>query len=258
QVLFVEKDAPATAISIGYPYDLQRRHPDYWPMLLANHWFGEHRTFYGRLMNAMRVDRGLNYGDYSYIESYRQGHRTRYALPNILRRGQFFSIWIRPVEAANSHFALRQALRELTRLALQGIPEKDFATAKRHLLNYSKLWNQGLQQRLGMAMDDALTGTDVYISRIESELARMTLDDVNAAIKRHLQADNVKVAMVCSNARNLAEAIFVNAQSPIVYASGSAPEGVLEKDLIIQDYPLRVTDVEIIPADEIFRTRAMK
>src|SRR5467141_4810535 len=103
--------APATAISIGFPIGVTRADKDFYALLVANSYLGEHRTFNGRLMNTMRGDRGLNYGDYSYTEIFIQDGGSTFPLTNIPRRQQFFSIWIRPVPPVNALFALRQATR---------------------------------------------------------------------------------------------------------------------------------------------------
>src|SRR5262249_13225389 len=113
EVTMVEKPSPTAAISIGAPLDVTRADRDFSALLVANSWLGEHRTFNGRLMNVMRAARGLNYGDYSYVETFIQEGGSTFPLTNIPRRQQTFSIWIRPVMRANAAFALRQAMREL-------------------------------------------------------------------------------------------------------------------------------------------------
>ena len=54
ELLLVEKDAIATAISIGFPIDITRADDEFYALMVANSYFGEHRTFNGRLMNQMR------------------------------------------------------------------------------------------------------------------------------------------------------------------------------------------------------------
>ncbi|MBD3335897.1 MAG: insulinase family protein [Candidatus Eisenbacteria bacterium] len=257
EVFLVDKDAPAAAISMGFPVDFDRRMESYWPLYLFQHWFGEHRTFYGRLMNVMRVQRGLNYGDYAYIENFIQDHWTRLPRPNILRRGQMFSIWIRPVVPENAHFAVRQALRELELAVANGIPARDFETAKRHAGNYAKLRSQTLHRRLGNAMDDAILGIGDFNDRLEAALAEMTAEDVRQALQKHLTAENVKVAIVAPGAGELGEALAANEVSPITYATETAPAEILQEDEVIQSYPLDVTEVEIAPAKTLFRERGM-
>ncbi len=64
----VEKQTGSVGINFGFPLPITRADADYYPLMVANSLLGEHRTFNGRLMNELRANRGLNYGDYSYIE----------------------------------------------------------------------------------------------------------------------------------------------------------------------------------------------
>ena len=75
--MIIQKDNRATAVSFGYPIDVTRADKDYYALLVANSYLGEHRTFNGVLMNHLRGDRGLNYGDYSYIENFIQDGGSR-------------------------------------------------------------------------------------------------------------------------------------------------------------------------------------
>ena len=58
----------------------------------------------------MREKRGLNYGDYAYIEYFPLGMYLMEPPPNVARSQQIFQIWIRPVEPPTAKFALRLAL----------------------------------------------------------------------------------------------------------------------------------------------------
>ena len=122
QLLIVEKEARANAISIGRPLAITRKDPDFYPLTVARSYLGEHRTFNGVLMNHLREMRGLNYGDYAYVENFIQDGWTTFPLPNIPRRQQHFEIWLRPVPPHNSLFALRAALYETDKLIRDGIP----------------------------------------------------------------------------------------------------------------------------------------
>jgi zinc protease len=92
QVIVVEKDARANAISIGRPISITRSDPDFYPLTVARSYLGEHRTFNGVLMIRLREIRGLNYGDYAYVENFIQDGWTTFPLPNIGRRQQHFEI----------------------------------------------------------------------------------------------------------------------------------------------------------------------
>ena len=63
-------------------------------------------------------------------------------MPNVPRRHQYFSIWIRPVAPENAHFALRGAIFYLRRLVEDGMSEADFEGMREYIMSYSKLWAQ--------------------------------------------------------------------------------------------------------------------
>ena len=54
----------------GHPIDVTRPHPDFAALWLARAWLGEHRASNGRLFQRLREIRGLNYGDYAYVEAF--------------------------------------------------------------------------------------------------------------------------------------------------------------------------------------------
>jgi zinc protease len=254
EILLVEKPAPATAISIGHPLHITRADSDFYALMIANSYLGEHRTFNGRLMNVMRGDRGLNYGDYSYIENFIQDGGSTFPRPNIPRSQQFFSIWIRPVAAHNALFALRQATRELMLLIDHGLSREDFERTRTFLLNYSKLWTQSLSRRLGYRMDSEFYGTVFILDRIEKELPRLKVEDVNAAVKRHLDPRNLKVAIVTENATTLKAALLAGVPTPITYQTPTTREDLLEEDKQIESYPLPINQerVRIVQARDLF------
>jgi len=254
EVLFVEKPAATTAISIGFPIGVTRSDKDFYALMVANSYLGEHRTFNGRLMNKMRGDRGLNYGDYSYIENFIQDGGSTFPVPNIPRRQQFFSIWIRPVADQNAPFALRQAIRELKLLVEGGLSAQDFEASRKFVLNYSRLWTQDLSRRLGYQMDSEFYGTKFFIDRIQDELTGLKLEDVNAAVKRHLQASNLAVAMVTANAAAMKETLLSGRPTPITYQTPTTSEALLKEDKEIESFPLPINRerVRIVKPQELF------
>jgi zinc protease len=253
-VTVVEKPtAEATAVSLGFPLEISRGDEDFYPLLVANTYLGDHRTFNGVLMNELRAKRGLNYGDYSYIEAFRQDGGSTFALPNIPRRQQFFSIWIRPVAPENAHFALRGAIFHLRRLVDRGMTAEEFQAMREYLTSYSKLWVQSLDRRLGYQLDSRFYGTGFYIDEIEKRLAPMTVDDVNRAVKKHLDRWDFRVAMVASNAAELASAVKENRKSPVAYQTSGASEEVLAEDGEIEVLNLPIESVKVVPVAEAFQ-----
>src|SRR5206468_7300127 len=101
EVEILEKDTRATAISFGFPIDVTRAHPDFAALSVARAWLGEHRIASGRLYQRIREVRGMNYGDYAYIEAFPRGVYQFFPDPNVARSRQMFEIWIRPVVPGN-------------------------------------------------------------------------------------------------------------------------------------------------------------
>ena len=254
ELLIVEKQSIATAISIGFPLDITRSEDDFFALLVANSYFGEHRTFNGLLMNKMRGERGLNYGDYSYIENFIQDGGSRFPVANIPRRQQFFSIWIRPVPHHNAHFALKQALYELRMLVEDGITEQDFEITREFLLNYSNLYVQTSNRRLGYMMDSHFYESNYYINEIQARLPLLTVDVVNAAINRHLQYKNLAVAVVTTNASEFRDKLLTNDLSTPRYNT-QVSDQILSEDEKIISYELAINpdSLQIVPVEELFR-----
>ena len=255
ELTVVTKPTRAWAISIGQPIAVTRADDDFYPLFLANSYFGEHRTFNGVLMNAMRSERGLNYGDYSYVESFVQDGASTFPLPNTPRRAQAFTIWIRPVAPAHAHFAIRQAMRELARLVEDGLTAEAFEETRSFLLHYSRLWAQTPARRLGFALDGAFYGRKPLIDELALRLPALTRADVNAALRRHLRADSAFVAVVADpeGAPEFLERFAGNAPSPIAYDTETKPE-VLEEDREIAVFPLNASGnrARLVPAEAMF------
>ncbi len=254
EVLIIEKPALATAISIGYPIDVTRADADFYALMVARSYLGEHRTFTGRLMNIMRELRGLNYGDYAYIENFVQDGGSTYAVPNIPRRQQHFEIWLRPVRPENAPFALRQAIRELDRLVRTGLTLQEFENTRTYLLNYSRLWAQSQSRRLGTLMDARFYGFDDYLERVQRELKGLTVERVNAAVRAHLRSDRLALAMVTGRAAELKETLLSGRPTPIVYQTPTTDDALLREDEAIASFPLRLDParVRVVPAGEMF------
>ncbi len=247
----VEKSTGSVGIHFGYPIPVTRAHPDYYALLVANSFLGEHRTFHGRLMQQLRGKRGLNYGDYSYIEYYYSPPTTNNPTPNVPRRQQYFSVWVRPVVPNTAHFALRNAIYEVERLAERGMTREEFELTRDYLLNYSKLWAQTLPDRLGFLMDSRFYGTGYYIDEIDERLRSLTLEEVNAAIRRYLQADDFQAVLVTDGAAALKQALAADQPSPMVYNAPPDAE-VAEEDKRIEGLPVAPDVIRIVPVDTLF------
>ncbi|MDH7512097.1 MAG: pitrilysin family protein [Clostridiales bacterium] len=254
EFLIADKQTPATAISMGFPVSISRSDDDFFALWIAGSHFGEHRQHVSLLFQKIREERGQNYGDYAYIEHFIQG-RDKFPATNYCRQQQYFSIWIRPLANSNRHFVIRQALRELRRLVEEGIPEERFELVRTYLLNYTRLYAQTLDERLGWQMDSHYYGYKDFLAEVQTRLPKLTREDVNRAIKKYLNFNNLHIAVITQDGESLKRALLENTPSPITYANPNMPRHILEEDKIIQAYPLEIKaeNIKVVPAAEFFK-----
>lgn len=250
----VEKDARATAVSWGFPIPVTRRDDDFFALMIANSYLGEHRTFNGVLMNQLRGVRGLNYGDYSYIENFIQSGGSTFPIPNIPRTKQYFSVWIRPVKPDNAPFALRASLYHLDKMIREGIPEQGFKETRDFLLGYSRLWAQSTSRRLGYKLDSEWYGRKDFLDEIQKRLPSITKAQVDTAIRKYLSMADIEIALVSSGGAKLKETLAGDAPTPIHYDTEGTPANILAEDKVIEAFPLglKADDIAIVPVAEMF------
>jgi zinc protease len=253
EVEIIEKNTRATAISFGLPLAVTRSHPDFPALWLAKTWLGEHRASSSHLYQQIRELRGMNYGDYAYIEAFPRGMFQFFPSPNLGRKAQLFEIWIRPVAPQNAHFALRLALSELGKLVDGGLTKEDFETTRDYLMKNVFVMTATQDQRLGYALDAQWYGTPEFTQMMRDGLAKLTVADVNAAIKKHLSARNLSVVVITKDAAGLKNALVTDAFSPITY-DAAKPQAVLDEDKRIGAMPLSIKPekVKITPAAQAF------
>jgi len=253
-VVIVKKKTGSTAISFGYPIDVVRGSKDFYALKFARTWLGEHRNGFSRLYEVIRERRGLNYGDYAYIEHFPHAYSRRFPPPNVARRQQIFQVWIRPVPHDANAFSFRAAMRELQNLIDNGMTQEDFDLTKKFLKGYTLHYAPTTMSQLGYAMDDQFYGIkDGHWDTFRKMLDKLTLEDVNTALKKYLNYENVKVVFITEDAEALKDVLVANAPSPITYQS-EKPDAIMEEDKEISVYPLLVKpeDVRIVDVDVLF------
>jgi len=251
-VTIVEKPTRSVAISLGYPIEVRRGHPDYPALTLAISCLGQHRMSSGRLFTRMRQLRGLNYGDYAYLEYFPGGMFSLEPPPNVGRSEQIFQLWIRPVEADQAVFALRLALYELDRLIRGGLTNEEFERTRKFLAKNVNLLLKTKSAELGYAIDSLYYGTPPYPEYLRNGLNRMSCEEVNAAIRRHLRTGPLTITMVAPNGESLRRRLLSGDPSPVSYASPK-PDDILAEDKIVECWPLDIAQVDVISAEEVFR-----
>jgi zinc protease len=249
----ITRDTRSTAISLGFPIDVNRSSKDWAALALAASYLGQHRSSNSYLYQRLREARGLNYGDYAYIEYFPRGMFLMTPEPNLGRQQQIFQIWIRPVETENGVFALRAALYEYDKLVSSGLTQQAFDVTREFLTKYANVLTQTQTARLGYALDSRYYGTPDYNFYLKAELDKLTLADVNAAIRRHLRSDRMRVVIVTKNGTAFRDAVVNNTPSPIKYNSPK-PQEIMDEDKVIQTYKVNVKsdNVKIVPVEQVF------
>jgi zinc protease len=85
-------------------------------------------------------------------------------------------------------------------------------------------------------------------------LNELTLDDVNNAVKRYVQADNLTIAMVTSDAAGMKKALASDEPSPMDYGNKKKSDEILAEDKEIERWPLKLPEanITIVPVKEMF------
>ncbi len=253
QATLIEKDTRSVAWSLGFPIQIKRGDADFPALLLAQSWLGQHRESGGRLYKRMREARGLNYGDYAYIEYFPRGMFQFEPDPDLARHQQIFQLWIRPVEMPNAIFALRLAMYELNRMVTNGIPADEFEKTRSFLSKYVNILTKTKSAELGYAIDSAYYGMPQYNEYLKSALAKLTAEDVNRVIKKYLHADKLQIIGIAKDAESVKGAITSASASPMHYNS-EKPKEILDEDKTVETWPfgLKPEDVKIVPVSSVF------
>jgi zinc protease len=254
--LLVEKATPPTAISMGFTWDVRRGDPDFPALVVAVSALGEHRQGAAfRLFEELREIRGLNYGDYAYPEHFVQAPGGALPAVNHPRSYQEFRVWIRPVEPQHRLFAIRAALYEIDRWARQGLTQEELARVKQFLAGYTLSFDQTDSRKLGYALDDRFYGLErPWLETLRTRLGALKLEEVNAALRRHVDPARLRIAVATHGAAELAAELRRGDPSPMTYAVPKPP-AVLAADEVIARFPLGLAgadDVKVVKVEELF------
>ena len=91
------------------------------------------------------------------------------------------------------------------------------------------------------------------MEKIKETIPKLTLKDVNDALKKYISTANMDIAFVGTDAEGLMKALAENTPSPVKY-DAVKPDSVLAEDKIIEKYPIPLSgdNITIVPVDKIF------
>jgi zinc protease len=150
------------------------------------------------------------------------------------------------------------AIRELDKLVTDGMSKKDFEITRQFLKSYVKLYTQTPSDQLGYLMDSKFYGRKDFLAEIDPLLAKLKVEDVNKAIKKYWQVNNMCITIITdeSEADALASSLLNNTESPMSYSNlvkNGQPKEILQEDEVVAKYKLNVKSVKVVKSEETFK-----
>src|SRR5262249_8011701 len=105
----------------------------------------------------------------------------------------------------------------------------------------------------GYALDSKFYGIGEFTEYIRDKLSKLTVEDVNRAVRKHLSADNLSVGIVTKDAAGVRDKLRSDAPSPLVY-DAPKPKDVLDEDKVVTSIKLNIKpkNLRVTPVDEVF------
>ena len=131
--------------------------------------------------------------------------------------------------------------------------KETFESTREFLSKYANVLTSTQDEQLGYALDSRYYNIKDFPTYMREQLARLTLDDVNRAIRQYLKSDSMRIAIVTKDAEGLRNAILNNSPSPITY-NAPKPKEITDEDKVIETYKIAVkpADVVIVPVERMF------
>jgi zinc protease len=181
EILLVDKpDLTQAYVKIGN-FGIERSSPDYFPCRIANYILGG-GSFSSRLMEIVRVQRGLTYDVNSYFEV------------NKLKGAFLVSTFTRN---DSTEAAIRAILREMRRIREEKVTEKELADTKSFYSGFFALQLETPDQVATQIVNIELynLGAD-YIKNYRKYVNSVTEAQVLEVAKKYFDPDNIKICVI--------------------------------------------------------------
>lgn len=168
-------------VYFGAPFAMKEGDSEYYKARVAMFILGS-SGFGSRLMEEVRVKRGLAYSAYSRL--------------SVAKTNTYFSGYLQTkIESQNE--AVKTVNEVIDTFIQSGVTQAELDQAKKFLLGSEPLRVETLSQRLGRTFSEYYSGKPLGWSVQELELIRnLSLDDLNDFIKRHDEIRNLSYAIV--------------------------------------------------------------
>jgi len=181
EVVLINEDTQQAYIYFGAPFHYSYKEKDQYLAKIAEYLLGG-AGFGSRLMEEIRVKRGLTYGVYS---SFRRTKPVSYLSGYMQTK----------LSTQNEAKELIQEVVDT--FVKEGITQKELDDTKKFLLGSEPLRIETLSQRLHRAYDDYYYGRPLDFSKEQlKKIESVTLDEVNAFIKAHKELSDITYSIV--------------------------------------------------------------
>jgi zinc protease len=162
---------------VGVPLGINRDHPDYRPLFVANYILGG--NFSARLMQTVRVKEGLTYGISSNMSGFGNDTDGYWVVggtfaPDLLSKGE------------------SSTLREIKKWAKDGVTEEEVAVAKSTLTGSYKVAFDSTGGLAGGILSAVVDwGGLSYLDSFTEKINKITLEQVNDTIKKYISIEDL-------------------------------------------------------------------
>lgn len=184
QIRVVDKpEATQAQIRLGC-IAFPRNHPDWFPVQLANTILGD--GFTSRLVNSVRVEKGLTYSIGSSFRTYRAAGAFR--VSTFTRNEK-----LRPCMDA--------VLAEVGKLASEGPTQAEFDKARNYLMGQYPLGLQAPDDLAGEIATNEFYGLDPeFIENYDANVKAVTMDDCRRVLKQYFCVNDLRIVVVTQGA----------------------------------------------------------
>lgn len=181
EVVLIDEDTQQAYIYFGAPFHYSYKEKDQYLAKIAEYLLGG-AGFGSRLMEEIRVKRGLTYGVYA---SFRRTKPVSYLSGYMQTK-------------LSTQDEAKELIQEVVdTFVKEGITQKELDDTKKFLLGSEPLRTETLSQRLHRAYDDYYYGRPLDFSKEQlKKIETVTLDEVNAFIKAHTELSDITFSIV--------------------------------------------------------------
>jgi predicted Zn-dependent peptidase len=185
EVELIGEDTQQAYIYFGAPFDYSYKEKDQYKAKIAEYLLGG-AGFGSRLMEELRVKRGLTYGAYSVLR------RTKYA--------SYMSGYLQ-TKLSTQDEAVKLVRKVVSDFVEKGITAGELKAAKQFLVGSEPLRTETLSQRLYRAYNEFYYGRPLGFSKEQlKKIEEVSLEEMNDFIKAHPELADLSFAIVTKKA----------------------------------------------------------